>query len=368
MKRALAIAVVFLTVGSVVASFFTEAERGVVVLHVALTAMFASWTVLGLIVTIRRPDNGVGWLLIATGIFGATFIFSEQVALFVSYGESSLTAAQNAVAFAGLNFTFTFACLALLFLVFPTGHLLSQRWRWAVWFVGATAVIAAVGIYPVSRSVVDVEQFLLNNWSPEFAAFTPTISATLDIINLTTMGSLLVGAAGLVMRMRTAMGVERQQVKWVVYAGVVTAVTWTVFLAPGLPVWILPYGSVPLAIALTSGFAIALLRHRLYDIDRLISRTVVYTAVVFSLIGVYAAGIFVLRNLLSVAEGDLAVAGSTLAVAALFNPVRTRVQSLVDRRFYRSRYDARQVVDAFSHRLADEIDLDTLTVDWLATR
>ena len=186
MKRALAIAVVFLTVGSVVASFFTEAERGVVVLHVALTAMFASWTVLGLIVTIRQPDNRVGWLLIATGIFGATFIFSEQVALFVSYGESSLTAAQNAVAFAGLNFTFTFACLALLFLVFPTGHLLSQRWRWAVWFVGATAVIAAVGIYPVSRSVVDVEQFLLNNWSPEFAAFTPTISATLDIINLTT--------------------------------------------------------------------------------------------------------------------------------------------------------------------------------------
>ena len=117
------------------------------------------------------------------------------------------------------------------------------------------------------------------------------------------MGSLLVGAAGLVMRMRTAMGVERQQVKWVVYEGVVTAVTWTVFLVPGLPVWILPYGSVPLAIALTSGFAIALLRHRLYDIDRLISRTVVYTAVVFSLIGVYAAGIFVLRNLLSVVEG-----------------------------------------------------------------
>ena len=175
------------------------------------------------------------------------------------------------------------------------------------------------------------------------------------------------GAVALVVRFRRSSGVERQQLKWVVYAGMFTALSLPAIAPVGLLLWIRLVSLVAAMLVLPAGFAIALFRHRLYDIDRLINRTVVYGAVAVVLVGVYGAAIFVLRDVLPAVEGDLAVAASTLAVAALFNPLRLRVQTAVDRRFYRSRYDAQRVVEEFSHRLAEEIDLDALAEDWLAT-
>jgi hypothetical protein len=179
-------------------------------------------------------------------------------------------------------------------------------------------------------------------------------------------GQLLLLATALVsvaLRLRQARGEERQQVKWFVY----TVVTVIVLFIGGIVVFgagvLFPlFGLIPVSVA------VAVFKYRLYDIDRLINRTLVYGLLTAVLVGVYAGLVFLLGRLLDPATGDsaLAVAASTLAVAALFQPARRRVQALVDRRFNRGRYDAARTVERFSGRLRDHIDLDTLSAELLA--
>jgi hypothetical protein len=179
-------------------------------------------------------------------------------------------------------------------------------------------------------------------------------------------GQLLVLATALVslvLRLRRAPGEERQQVKWFVYTVVTVVlvfVTTTLILSGG---YLFPvFGLIPVSVA------VAVFKYRLYDIDRLINRTLVYGLLTALLVGVYAGLVFLLGRLLDPATGDsaLAVAASTLAVAALFQPARRRVQQLVDRRFNRHRYDAIRTVERFSGRLRDQVDLDTLSTELLA--
>src|SRR5690606_16331792 len=161
--------------------------------------------------------------------------------------------------------------------------------------------------------------------------------------------SLAASAASVVSRFRRASGPEKQQLKWLVAAGVVSAASYALlFVEDGLP-WILAWTTIPVAIG------IAILRYRLYDIDRLVSRTVSYVVVTGMLVALYLGAVFVFQLVLPT-ESDLAVAASTLAVAAAFNPVRLRVQGFVDRRFNRSRYDAGRTVDTFSRRLRGATD------------
>jgi hypothetical protein len=166
-----------------------------------------------------------------------------------------------------------------------------------------------------------------------------------------------------VLRLRRASGEERQQVKWFVYTVVTVILVFVVStLMIGVGVLFPLFGLIPISVA------VAVLKYRLYDIDRLINRTLVYGLLTAMLIGVYAGLVFLLGRLLDPATGDsaLAVAASTLAVAALFQPARRRVQALVDRRLNRARYDAAQTVERFSARLRNEVDLDALNAELLA--
>jgi hypothetical protein len=189
-----------------------------------------------------------------------------------------------------------------------------------------------------------------------------TLGAILDGLLLL---SLVAAILSLVIRFRRSHGIERQQLKWFTYAGgLVLLVPLSAFLLPSL-------GNTPyvLVIALPIAVGIAILRYRLYDIDRLINRTLVYGLLTVSLGLLYAGAVLVLGQLFGGVGGNppsWAVAGATLAVAALFQPARRRIQALVDRRFNRRKYDAARTVEAFSARLRDEIDLDTLSAELLA--
>ena len=215
-------------------------------------------------------------------------------------------------------------------------------------------------------------RFLSDKSPSEFdlAAFEITSGGL--VLNIVFQLAVVAGFSAIVVRIRRSTGVERQQLKWLGFAagiviamGVISEVVLQLMNLPDLRRLTGQILSVVILLVPAS-IGIAILKYRLYEIDRVINRTVVYGAVVVVLVSVYGAGVFVLRELLPL-EGDLAVAASTLAVAALFNPLRTRVQRVVDRRFYRSRYDAQRIVEEFSHRLAGEVDLAALSEDWLAT-
>jgi hypothetical protein len=176
--------------------------------------------------------------------------------------------------------------------------------------------------------------------------------------------------ASLVLRFRRSRGDERQQLKWLTYAAALLVVFPPAVGAPLESVGAVLLGAVTFALAISmvpAAIGVAVLKYRLYDIDRVINRTLVYGVLTALLVAVYAAGVFVLGALLNPAggESELAVAASTLAVAALFQPARRRVQTMVDRRFNRRRYDAARTVAAFSARLRDEVDLDTLSAELL---
>jgi hypothetical protein len=207
----------------------------------------------------------------------------------------------------------------------------------------------------------------LHGWVPDL------VHGAVDAIFVVLLvGAVLAGASALVVRYRRARRGERQQLKWAVLGGLVSV---SVYLTgdlttrlPGVDWWLVSlvaFTVFPLTVAL------AVLRYRLYDIDRIVSRTVSYGLLTALLVGVYAAGVVGLGGLIRSATGggggDLVVAASTLAVAALFGPARRRIQDLVDRRFNRARYDAQQTVEAFAQRLRDEVDLDTLCADLRAS-
>jgi hypothetical protein len=249
-------------------------------------------------------------------------------------------------------------------LLFPDGHLPSPRWRPVAWLAGATLAMFVFGTAfhtgPLANHPTITNPLAIDAAEPLFGVLQPLSAVCFPVV-------LVCSAASIVVRFRRARGLERQQLKWLAYAVAVFAVVvalaswewagWAVAQVASL----LAFGFIPLAIG------IAILRYRLYEIDRLISRTLVYGLLTALLAGVYATGVFVVGRLLDPAQGrsGLAVAASTLAVAALFQPLRRRIQNLVDRRFNRSRYDAARTVEAFSGRLREEIDLDSLSAELL---
>jgi hypothetical protein len=249
-------------------------------------------------------------------------------------------------------------------LLFPDGHLPSRRWRPIAWLAGATMAMFTLGSavqpgpmpgYPDIPNPVGIE-----------AARLLQMLASLSQVCLLVV--VIGSATSILVRFRRTRGLERQQLKWLAYAVTVATVAlllasrqWAGWAVAEI-VTLFAVGFIPVAIG------IAILRYRLFDIDRLISRTLVYGLLTALLAGVYVTGVFIVGRLLNPATGDsaLAVAASTLAVAALFQPLRRRIQRLVDRRFNRSRYDAARTVEAFSGRLREEIDLDSLSAELLA--
>lgn len=322
----------------------------------------AIYATAGAIVATRRPENTIGWLFCALGMVVAFEFFGTEYvnhAYFIAPGSLPRS---DWVAWATQASTELSIPLAVfVFLLFPHGHLLSARWQVAAWLTAAAGGVAAAAAIlsaagPSGRLAFD-ETALRSESLP---------LAEVLVAAETLLGALVVVSAfSVILRQRRAVGDERQQLKWFAYAvGIVVAGGVASIGVTGedasLALWVTP--AVPMAAAL------AIMRYRLYDIDVLINRTLVYGALTAVLGITYALCVFALQQLLNpLAEhSELAVAGSTLAVAALFRPARVRIQGLINRRFYRTRYDTQGTLEDFSTRVREKVDLGDLTGELLS--
>ncbi|HEX2160061.1 MAG TPA: hypothetical protein VHS79_24230 [Actinomycetes bacterium] len=320
----------------------------------------------GAVLAGRRPRHPVGWLMLALGLSVTVDGVTDSYA---RYGLLASPGAVPAVAhLRALGDTFALwpACIGFILLLTPTGSLPSVRWRW--W-----ARIAAVA--PLSWTAATVLGIETVRFDPFYSFqnpyFVPALAAPATTVALPavvlTLLSVVVGGASLVVRFRRARGEERQQLRWVASAAVVAAAGIPVAMA-GISlesptvVGVAVLGS---AAVLCLAIAAAILRYRLYDLDRILSRTLAWTLLTVLLVGGYAAVVLGLGQLLG-RDSSLVVAAATLAVAGVFQPARRRVQELVDRRFNRRRHDAGRVIDAFAARLRDQVDLDALHGELLA--
>ena len=318
----------------------------------------------GAVVSARVPGNAVGPILLAMGT-GVGLLLTSG-----AYAETSKTTDLGPLpgapwaAWAGvwLSIPVFFGLTAFLLLLFPDGHLVSGRWRWAAWF-SATGVVAATL----------AAMFSPRRISPGYDNPLGAHGTAADVVrglengtNLLALPVLVIAALALVTRLHRSRGIERQQLKWFTYvAGIAGASLGLSVLDSGLIADVsFLCGLLGLA-GLPVVAGVAVLRHGLYDIDVVLKRTLVYATLTAALVTTYLVLVLVLQLTLRPLAGDsdLAVAGSTLAVAALFRPLRDRIRAGVDRRFYRQRYDAAQALEAFAAQLRDELDLETLAAD-----
>jgi hypothetical protein len=316
----------------------------------------AAVPVAGFILASRRPENRLGWLFLVAGLALGVSGFANQYGLHALVADRGSLPAGRAFAWLS-NWTWLIpvAVLAFLFLLFPTGAVRSRRWGLAAWFVGGVFALATAGMLIAATRV----------WAHPFTSSSPAGLTRLLFLMTAFLVSaaLLVSVAALVVRFAKSSGEERLQLKWCAAAALLLAV---VFVAS---IWTNSAAVNVLQslafVCLWTAIAIAVMKYRLYEIDRIISRTLAYAIVTGLLVGIYA-GLVLLATQVFRFHTPVAVAASTLAAAALFNPLRGRVQQVVDRRFNRARYDADQTVAGFAARLKDTVDLDSVRDD-LAT-
>jgi hypothetical protein len=325
---------------------------------------------LGVLVSYRRPGNAVGWIITGMGISLALSGFAQSYGVYALYTDpESLPGGEVTAWLASWTIIPSlFAAPALLFLLFPDGHLISRRWLIVLWLV-----IAATSVTMLSSAldpVLDDAPFkgVVN---PLGVDTSDTLFALVSPFGWPGMAAgLLAAAVAMIVRLRRSRGVERQQLKWIASAATVLPLTSlaavvSYYLGWQLAASILPF-LAPVLIPLAAGYAV--LRYRLYDIDLVINRTLVYGSLTATLIAVYFGGVAmmqtVFRALTDQAEQpQVAVVVSTLVIAALFNPLRRRIQAFIDRLFYRRKYDAAKTLEIFAARLRDEIDLEALGGD-----
>ena len=340
--------------------------------HHLTAAPFLAFATVGAVIITRRAGNRIGWLCWAIGFtFTVSFFGSPDVWAILAANEHRSSTWALLPLLANIAWLGTLlGLLPFLVLLFPTGRLLSRRWRPVAWALGLV-----VGLYLTARLLAPGPFDTRLAGNPQNPLGVESAEGLLQLVQtLTGVAApvlILAVLASVVVRFRRARGEERQQLKWFT-----VAVAAELVLTPGLGavaeqvapvlgelvVFPVSLSLIPIAIG------IAVLRYRLYDIDRIINRTLVYGLLTVLLGAVYIAGVFGLGRLLNPVTGEsaLAVAASTLAVAALFQPARRRVQAVVDRRFNRRRYDAAKTIEAFSTRLRDQLDLDTLSTELLA--
>ena len=312
--------------------------------------------VTGFVLASRRPENRIGWLFLVAGLALGVSGFSNQYALRALVADRGSWPAGQAFAWLS-NWTWVIAvaALAFLFLLFPTGQLRSRRWRRAAWFAGGAFALAAVGAVIAASSEWANPLALSGQGSPGGLTTLFFLTAAFLI-----SAGLLVSVSALVVRFAKSAGEERLQLKWCATAALLLVV---VFVAS---IWVnSAFVNVLQSVAflcLWTAIATAVLKYRLYEIDRIISRTLAYAIVTGLLIGLYAGLVLLATRVLSFSS-PVAVAAATLAAAALFSPVRRRVQRVVDRRFNRARYDADMTVALFAAHLKDAVTLDSVQDD-----
>jgi hypothetical protein len=321
----------------------------------------------GAILASRRPHHPVGWLLLAFGLLQALSSAAEGYARYGLLARpGSLPAATYLATLASVTFIPGLGCIGFVLLLTPTGSPPSPRWRRWAWIAAAVPALFVVA-WLLGMPAVDPESVLHGVRNPfAIAVLEGPLRVVAGVTAPLTALTLVVAGGSLVLRFRRARGTERQQLRWlsfaaalalpavlVLYAGVLTGNLELAGWAVGLFLALLP-------LAISAAIA----RYRLYDLDRIISRTLAYGLLTLVLGGGYAALVLGLGQLLG-QDSSLVVAAATLAVAAVFQPARRRVQQAVDRRFNRHRYDAARTIDRFSTRLRQQVDLNTLTAELL---
>src|SRR5215211_6065293 len=364
---------VVLIVGRIYLSILNGDVTGAagVVVDAVLDLVGLGFVALGLLVVHRRPGNLVGWIIAGVGVAAAASEFLQSYGVYALFTEPGrLPGGETAVLLSTLIFIpVLFAAPAMLFLLFPNGNLPGRRWRVVFWLVILTtcSTMAGAALNPMLNDapfkgvdnplVVDPPRALFETFSnigwPGMAV------------------SFFLAAFAMILRLRRSRGVERQQLKWIAAAAAVLPLA----SAAGVVGYYLGYELVAGLAATFSVFPVflaagyAVLRYRLYDIDVVINRTLVYGLLTASLALVYFGSVAGLQRLLAPVAGQdsqLAIVASTLAIAALFNPLRRRIQSLIDRSFYRRKYDAARTLEAFSMKMRDETDLEQLDADLLS--
>jgi hypothetical protein len=319
-----------------------------------LAVLAVGYSVIGAIIASRLPNHPIGWICCAIGLIAAVDHFGGEYAVYALLARSdALPGGKAMVWIQGWFWMLFVGLIVFLLLLFPTGRLPSSRWRPFAWL---SAAVISVGVI----------------WS---SAISPDVrpDAPPSPIQQLVLALGLVAAASVVVGRRNARGVERQQIKWLLYAGAIWFVGGILQITVFSPLvegsWGLWVGNLLVAVGGLGGpiaIGVAILRYKLYEIDTLINRTLVYGVLTASLVLFYLGSVILLQALfraLTGQESQLAVVASTLAIAALFNPLKRRIQSFIDRRFYRRKYDAAKTLEAFSAKLRNETDLDTLSDD-----
>ena len=331
---------------------------------VSFSLLMVTFAALGALVASRRPRNPIGWILCLSPVALGLTQFARDWYVHTQFADpGSLPIAAGLMWAANWAWILGFMpLLTLLLLLFPGGRPPSPRWRWAGWVAGAAMTMLFVGYAFAPGPLEDYPR--VDNPLGVGGAASDVLSAFRGLGFPLFLVAAVASMASLVVRFRRSRGVERQQVKWMAAAAAFTVCAWigTAVFDQVLGIDVSGVLTVGL-LALPAATAIAVLRYRLYDLDLVVNRTLVYGALTATLVGSYLGLVLLFQLLLDplTESSDLAIAGSTLAVAALFGPARNRIQAAVDRRFYRRRYDAARTVEAFSARLRDEVALEAVS-------
>jgi hypothetical protein len=329
-----------------------------------------AYVILGGLIVARRTANSIGWILSAAGLTGVISYAAAQYAIYALLTRpTGQFLAPEAAWLSNWLWLFWGSFYPLLILLYPNGKPPSRRWRWAVWFDCSIFAILCLPIMVgtwLIRSSYLFDESVAPQWMNDFFS---------TAAPLLLLSCILISCVATFFRYRVAQSVERAQIRWMVYAASLEII---IFFPPSAEFTKSLLANTPLRddptalVSATNIFylilpvciGVAIFKYHLFDIDRLINRTIVYGLLTGSLAVFYLSGVALLQSLLHSLTGagsDLAIVATTLMVAALFLPLRTRIQRSIDRRFYRRKYDAARTLEAFSASLRDEVDLATLT-------
>jgi hypothetical protein len=347
--------------------------------------VFLAFPLVGALIATRRPENPIGWICLVAGLLWMLIIVSEA---YSAYGLAKPGSIPFPVTIHALLYAWvwvpTVGLIGIyLLLLFPNGRLPSRRWRLLAWLAGAVIAVESLAVFLTPGPLQD----LRGAHNPFGLEDHPWVEG-LGLIVLPLLPLCMVASAvSLVLRFRRSRGVVREQIKWLAFAATFVGLLYLGIMSTGLiiklisapeppsdlgsqalwgalleNVMVLSFAGVPVAI----GFAV--LKYRLYEIDIIINRTLVYGALTATLVALYFGGVTATQAIFRALTGQeqqaqLAIVVSTLVIAALFNPLRRRIQAFIDRRFYRRKYDAAKILEAFSAKLRDETDLDALNAE-----
>lgn len=373
-SRILAASLFALFVGVSVAWLVLDSINGEdLVENLIFSVLYASFGIIGLLLASRRPENSLGWIFLAIAIGANAGNGASAYARYAYVTEPGSLPAGDWMAMIGeALWPAAITSILLLLVLFPFGRPATVFQRWLLRFavVGIAALTLGGFVFKPRRIRISDRISVDNPAGLEGlpAVVTPLewTAAVIPIVAFLAIGALIV-------QTRRSHGIERQQLKWFGYSAlgmitinfVLTNIVRTLFPSEAVDENAGNIGFIVGLSLLPIGTGVAILKYRLYDLERIVNRTLVYVLLTAGLAAVYLAGVVVLQQLLApfAAESDLAVAGSTLAVAALFRPIRAKVQGFIDQRFYRQKYDAQRTLESFSARLREDVDLEHLRLD-----